>query len=170
MNMADYGKLNFSVALAPTSAFPLDARLVFKTYEEALAAARTAGPVGSTDTIYHYGMMFTVVAADGTTKYYSVTQEKDLVPFGESSGSAESVYRRIILATDEAWTKIGDKWQVRIGQTDHGFKNVTSIKAERATSDAYENMLFSYKRYFTGSVGIITDKKIDIKILIKGEK
>ena len=83
--MAEYGKLNFSVALNPTSAFPLDARLVFDSYEAAAAAAKTAGPVGSTDTIYHYGMIFTVVATDGTVQYYTVTQEKTLTSFGRGA-------------------------------------------------------------------------------------
>ena len=84
--------------------------------------------------------------------------------FGDTSYEVE------VSSTSSDWKQVNGKWQVRIGKTEHGFKNVTSIKAESVTSDAYEKMLFSYKRYFTGSVGIITDKKIDIRILIKGEK
>ena len=34
--MADFGKLNFSVAFNPTTAFPLDARYYFATLAEAL--------------------------------------------------------------------------------------------------------------------------------------
>ena len=36
--MADFGKLNFSVAFNPTTAFPLDARYYFATLAEAQAA------------------------------------------------------------------------------------------------------------------------------------
>ena len=95
--MADYGKLNFSVAFNPTSAFPLDARLVFNSYEEALTAASKAGPIGSTDTIYHYGMIFTVVGADGTVTYYGVTQEKTLIPFKNTSPKYDADNEELII-------------------------------------------------------------------------
>lgn len=58
--MADFGKLNFSTSLNPTSAFPLDARCYFESLASAKAAAATAEPVGSSNTVYHYGMTLTV--------------------------------------------------------------------------------------------------------------
>lgn len=59
--MADFGKLNFAVAFNPQTAFPLDARTLFYSYEEAVAAARTAERAGSTNTVYYWGMRVTVV-------------------------------------------------------------------------------------------------------------
>ena len=179
--MADYGKLNFSVAFNPTSAFPLDARLVFNSYEEALEAARTAGPVGSTDTIYHYGMIFTVVAADGTTKYYSVTQEKNLVPFVSSGGEIYKPFEIEVSPEDSIWREIsktgnsqgGPRYEIKILQVIHGFKNIHDIRVEAiedAEDPVYEKVVYTYKRYKSGSISIFMDKKIKIKILIKGDK
>lgn len=58
--MANFGQLDFSVSLKPTSAFPLDARCYFTTIEDARTAARQAKSVGSTDSIYHYGELLMV--------------------------------------------------------------------------------------------------------------
>lgn len=87
--MADYGKLNFSVAFNPTSAFPLDARTVFGSYNEALEAARTAGPVGSTKHARHFGMILTVVDSTAKTEtHYTITHTNGLRAL-ESSGGGE---------------------------------------------------------------------------------
>lgn len=76
--MADFGKLNFSVAFNPTSAFPLDARCYFNSLALAKAAAATAEEVGSTNTVYHYGMMLLV--DDGTTaKWYMIQRDRTLL-------------------------------------------------------------------------------------------
>ena len=77
--MAEFGKLNFSVALNPTSAFPLDARCYFNSLALAKVAAATAEPVGSTDTVYYYGMKLMVDLLDGTTpKWYIIQADKTL--------------------------------------------------------------------------------------------
>ena len=52
---------NRSQAFAATSAFPLDARTYFESYEDALAAARKAKPVGDTSTAYYFGQHIAVV-------------------------------------------------------------------------------------------------------------
>lgn len=72
--MAEFGKLNFSVALNPTSAFPLDARCYFNSLALAKAAAATAESVGSTDTVYYYGMKLMVDLLDGTTPKWYIIQ------------------------------------------------------------------------------------------------
>lgn len=78
--MADYGKLNFSVALNPTSAFPLDARCYFNSLALAKAAAATAERVGSKNTVYYYGQRLMVDPLDGTTpKWYIIQADKTLV-------------------------------------------------------------------------------------------
>lgn len=65
----DFGKLNFSTAFNPTSAFPLDARCYFTSLEAAQAAAAKAEPVGSTNTVYYYGQKILVYENDTVTWY-----------------------------------------------------------------------------------------------------
>lgn len=67
--MAEFGTLNFSVALKPTSAFPLDARCYFTSLEAAQAAAATAEEVGSTNSIYYFGQKLLVYENDQATWY-----------------------------------------------------------------------------------------------------
>lgn len=75
--MADFGKLNFSTSFNPTSAFPLDARQYFTDLVSAEAAAASAKEVGSTDTIYHFGMKLLV--DDGTTAaWYTIQRDGSL--------------------------------------------------------------------------------------------
>lgn len=84
---------------------------------------------------------------------------------------AETIYIIEVSSTDSLWEQADNKWRVRIAQTTHKLKNIYSIVAERKTeSGVYENMIYSYKNYTSGSVAIIVDNKIDIKIIIKGEK
>ena len=91
--MADYGKLNFSVAFNPTSAFPLDARSYFTSLSEAENAAKKAGEIGSSDTVYYYGQQI-VVAENGSATWYKITPEKklqiiyELVPISEADYDA----------------------------------------------------------------------------------
>ena len=57
----NFSKMNFSVSFNPTSAFPLDARSYFESYEEALAAAALAVEAGSTDGVLYFGQTVAVV-------------------------------------------------------------------------------------------------------------
>lgn len=84
--MADFGKLNFSTSFNPTSAFPLDARCYFTSLAEAQAAAATAEPVGSTNTVYYYGQKFLVYEND-TVTWYTVQPDGTLVPEGTGQGT-----------------------------------------------------------------------------------
>ena len=52
---------NRSQAFAATSAFPLDARTYFESYDAALAAAAKAKPVGDSSTSYYFGQHVAVV-------------------------------------------------------------------------------------------------------------
>lgn len=83
--MAEFGKLDFAVSLNPTSAFPMDARTYFTSYNEAVAAAATADEVGSTSTKYYYGMKITVVQ-NGVVSHYTITPNKTLQAEGSGSG------------------------------------------------------------------------------------
>lgn len=75
--MLDFGKLNFSVSFNPTSAFPLDARFIFNSFEEAEAAAKNAVEVGSSDGTYYFGELIVVVEND-TAKLYVIQPDKSL--------------------------------------------------------------------------------------------
>lgn len=88
--MADFGKLNFSVALNPTSAFPLDARCYFTSLEKAQAAAATAEEVGSTNTVYYFGQKLLVYEND-TVTWYTIQPDGSLLADGAGSGSTVSL-------------------------------------------------------------------------------
>ena len=81
----DFGKLNFSTSFNPTSAFPLDARTYFESYELAVAAAATAEEVGSSTTTYFYGETLAVYDKEASTvNLYQITPEKTLKAVGST--------------------------------------------------------------------------------------
>lgn len=65
----NFGKANRSIAFDPTSAFPLDARSYFESLAAAEAAAASAKEVGSTDSVYYYGQIVSVVENNKATLY-----------------------------------------------------------------------------------------------------
>jgi hypothetical protein len=76
--MLKFGKANFPVAFRPTSAFPLDARSVFADLASAEAAAASAKEIGSTDSVYHYGMKI-LVSNDKGEKWYIIQRDCTLL-------------------------------------------------------------------------------------------
>lgn len=68
--------LDFNVALKPSTAFPLDAREMFGSFEEALAAAATAEDAGSTNTTYYFGQTVTVYE-EGVAKSYIIQPDSN---------------------------------------------------------------------------------------------
>lgn len=86
--MSDFGKLNFSTAFKPTSAFPLDARSFFTSLEAAEAAAATAKEVGSTESEYFFGQKI-LVSENEVETWYEIKRPGVLVP--EGTGEVESV-------------------------------------------------------------------------------
>ena len=64
-----YGELDFAVSLSPLTAFPLDKRSYFASLAEAQAAAATAKPVGSTESVYYIGETLCVVEDDHADFY-----------------------------------------------------------------------------------------------------
>lgn len=87
----DFGKLNFSVSFNPTSAFPLDARSYFESYDAAVAAAATAEAAGSSTTTYYYGQTIAVVDT-GVAKLYTIQPDKTLAEVGEKVTINENVF------------------------------------------------------------------------------
>lgn len=75
--------LNFAVALNPTSAFPLDPRTMFGSYDAAVAAAATAENAGSTNTQFYFGQTLTVFEND-IAKQYLIQGDKTLKEVGSS--------------------------------------------------------------------------------------
>ena len=65
----DFGKLDYAVSLRPLTAFPLDARSYFESYDLAAKAALTAKEAGDTTTIYYYGETIAVVENDKASLY-----------------------------------------------------------------------------------------------------
>lgn len=86
--MANYSPitntLDFAVAFNPKTAFPLDARSMFGSYDAAVAAAATAENAGSSNTKYYFGQILTVFA-DDVAKHYSIQGDKTLKEVGSST-------------------------------------------------------------------------------------
>lgn len=57
----NFSKMNFSVSFNPTSAFPLDARSYFESYDAAVTAAAKAVAAGSTEGVLYFGQTIAVV-------------------------------------------------------------------------------------------------------------
>lgn len=70
--------LEFPMAFKPTGAFPIDARSMFGSYAEAVAAAATAG---TEESKYYIGMAITVYEND-TVKMYQINADKTLQEVG----------------------------------------------------------------------------------------
>ena len=80
----DFGKNNRSVAFNPTSAFPLDARSYFESYDAAVAAAAIAEEVGSSNSVYYFGLTLAVVENEKATLYI-IQPNKTIIPIGETT-------------------------------------------------------------------------------------
>lgn len=99
--MAEFGKLNFAVSFNPQTAFPLDARSYFDSYEEAKQAAASAAEVGSSTSKYYFGQ--TIVVVDGgIATSYVIQPDHSLTPLAQDNGEAVKV------AVDEDFFKYGE--------------------------------------------------------------
>lgn len=94
-----FGKLNFATSLNPSSAFPLDARTMFASIEEARAAAANARGVGSTDSVYYFGMSVSVIDVTSGLATLYVINAKD--PANEAAGGELSKVGSVELAGDD---------------------------------------------------------------------
>jgi hypothetical protein len=95
-----FGKGNRSVAFNPTSAFPLDARSYFESYELAAAAALTAEEAGSSSTQYYFGQSIAVVE-NGVASFYIIQPDGTL---GEVGGKIEVDENVFVFDSDEKLT------------------------------------------------------------------
>lgn len=74
----EFGKLAFSTSFNPTSAFPLDARSYFESYDKAEAAAKSAAVAGSDESIYYYGQ--TLVVFENNLATFYIIQPNEINP------------------------------------------------------------------------------------------
>ena len=84
----NFGKLNFSTSFNPTSAFPIDARTYFESYDLAVEAAGTAEEAGSANTTYYYGQIL-VVNEGGAVAAYQITPAKALQKLAATTSSGD---------------------------------------------------------------------------------
>lgn len=98
----NFGKGNRSVAFNPTSAFPLDARSYFESYELAAAAALTAEEAGSSSTQYYFGQSIAVVE-NGVASFYIIQPDGTL---GEVGGKIEINENVFVFDTNEKLTLV----------------------------------------------------------------
>lgn len=89
----DFGVLDFAVGLNRLTAFPLDPKSYFESYDAAVAAAATAEPAGSTNTAYYYGNPV-VVVENGKAKIYQIQPDKTLSGVGEEIVIDENVFTK----------------------------------------------------------------------------
>lgn len=87
----DFGKLDFAVAFDRLTAFPLDAKSYFESYESAAAAAATAEAAGSSKTTYYFGQTIAVVES-GIATLYIIQPDKTLKQVGAEVILDENVF------------------------------------------------------------------------------
>lgn len=85
----EFGKLNFAVGFNRTSAFPLEANSYFEDYNEAVSAAASAVPVGSSDSAFYIGQLLIVKDATVGVGLYQINAGKTLTKFGQASSADE---------------------------------------------------------------------------------
>ena len=89
----NFGVLDFAVGFNRLTAFPLDPKSYFESYDAAVAAAATAEPAGSTNTAYYYGNPV-VVVENGKAKIYQIQPDKTLSGVGEEIVINENVFTK----------------------------------------------------------------------------
>lgn len=77
----NFGKMDFAVSFNPLTAFPLDARSYFESYDAAVKAAEGAVEAGSADGTLYFGQILTVVE-NGVASQYQIQPDKSLSPIG----------------------------------------------------------------------------------------
>ena len=186
--MAEFGKLNFAVAFAPQTAFPLDARYYFDSLATAQTAAASAVEVGSAKGTYFYGETVVVVAEQNATLYLiqpnKTLKEVGSTPLGDNKsieivdgaisikgfGTAEVGAQLTVGQNGEvAWVK-PDTTTVEglASQVESNKQNIAELtknKADKATTLAGYGITDAYTKEETekkiADAGHATFKKVD---------
>lgn len=186
--MAEFSKLNFAVAFAPQTAFPLDARYYFDSLEAAEAAALSAVEVGSSTGTYFYGENVVVVTSTSATLYLiqpnNTLKEVGAVPVGDGKsieivdgkiaikgfGTAEVGAQLTIGNNGEVtWVKpdtsIVSGLQAAVATNTQNITNLTNVKADKAETLAGYGITDAYTKEETESkiaeAGHAKFKKVD---------
>ena len=89
----NFGKLDFLLGFNRTKAFPLEVNSYFEDYDEAVRAAATAVPVGSSDSAFFFGEVIIVVDKVQGIGFYQITKNVDgvgtLTKFGQAASAEE---------------------------------------------------------------------------------
>lgn len=121
--------LEYAVSLLPKTAFPLDARSMFGSYDDAAKAAKTAEMAGSTNTKYYIGQQLTVVE-NGIVSTYLIQADKTLKAVGAE-----------IIADDKTIT-IGESGEIGLKNFN---KQYFAYHAGTETTDAYYELVQGWK-------------------------
>ena len=133
----NFGKGNRSVAFNPTSAFPLDARSYFESYEAAVAAAAQAKEVGSAESVYYYGQTL-VVVEDSVATLYMIQPDNSLGPI-----AGESNEEFVLVVDDKAFVVDAKTGKLKLkGLNEAATGTVATVAADgsiiwKAPIDAY---------------------------------
>jgi hypothetical protein len=71
------------VSFNPKTAFPLDARTMFGSYDDAVLAAQSAKEAGSSESVYYYGQTLVVFEND-IAKFYIIQGDNTLQEIGNT--------------------------------------------------------------------------------------
>lgn len=133
----NFGKGNRSVAFNPTSAFPLDARSYFESFEAAVAAAAQAKEVGSSESVYYYGQTLVVVENNIAT-LYMIQPDNSLSPI-----VGESDEEFVLVVDDKAFVVDAETGKLKLKGLDEAVAGtVATVAADgsiswKAPIDAY---------------------------------
>ena len=160
----NFGKMNFAVGFNRQSAFPLDANSYFEDYSKAVAAAKTAAEVGSSDSAYYIGQLIIVKDSAEGVGLYQISAAKDLVKFGKAS-SADDLASKVSALETRA-TSIEGKL-ILASETVNGFMSKEDFnKLKGIAAGAQVNVLEGIKLgngETSTDLTIGSDKKIDLK-------
>jgi len=133
----NFGKGNRSVAFNPTSAFPLDARSYFESYEAAVNAAALAREAGSSESVYYYGQTL-VVVENGKATLYVIQPDNSLAPI---AGEAQDEF--VLVVDDKAFAVDAETGELKLkGLDEAAAGTVLTVNADGSVSwkapiDAY---------------------------------
>lgn len=149
----NFGKGNRSVAFNPTSAFPLDARSYFESYDAAVAAAALAQEVGSSDSVYYYGQTL-VVVEDNKATLYVIQPDNSLAPI-----AGESVEEFVLVVDDKAFVVDAKTGELKLKGLDNAeIGTVATVAADGSIS--WQKPIDAYTKEET-------DKKIAAAVHLK---
>jgi hypothetical protein len=80
-------------------------------------------------------------------------------------------YITTVANDSQLWEQVDDTYRVQIYRSEHNVSNIKQIIVQiiDTGSECYEDVCYSYKIYFSGKVAVIFDKKINCRIIIKGD-